>query len=88
MAHSIFGSVVEGLIPESRFSFKAHIAKDIGIPKSTFSNWIHGRHAPKYLEILAIAQRLNNGNSKRYREIVFMLVDALALDEMERQESK
>ena len=86
MAHSIFGSVVVGLLPESRFTYKAELAKDIGIPKATFSNWLHGRHKPEYNAVLAIAQRLNTGNSKQYREIVFILVDALAMDEATRQE--
>ena len=44
MARSIFGSVIEGLIPQSKFKNKAQLAKDIGIPKPTFSNWIHGKH--------------------------------------------
>ena len=86
MARSIFGSVIEGHLPQSKFKNKAQLAKDIGIPKTTFSNWIHGRHKPEYNAILAIAQRLNTGNAKQYRELVFLLVDALAMDEMNRQE--
>ena len=88
MARSIFGSVVEGLLPESKFKNKAELARDIGIPKSTFSNWIHGNHGPKepYNAVLAVAQRLNTGKSRQYRELVFLLVDALAMDECIRQE--
>ena len=86
MARSMFGSVIEGLIPESKYKYKAELAKDIGIPKATFSNWIHGRHKPEYNAVLAIAQRLNTGKSRQYRELVFLLVDALAMDEATRQE--
>ena len=86
MARSMFGSVIEGLLPESKYKYKAELAKDIGIPKSTFSNWIHGRHSVEYNAVLAIAQRLNTGKSRQYRELVFLLVDALAMDEATRQE--
>ena len=86
MARSIFGSVIEGLIPTSKYKYKAELAKDIGIPKATFSNWIHGRHKTEYNAVLAIAQRLNTGKSRQYRELVFQLVDALAMDEAIRQE--
>lgn len=86
MAKSMFGSVVEGLLPESKFKYKAELARDIGIPKSTFSNWLQGRHKVEYNAVLAIAQRLNTGNSRQYRDLVFLLVDALAMDEATRQE--
>jgi len=86
MARSIFGSVVEGLLSESKYKYRSELAKDIGIPKTTFSNWIHGRHKPEYNAVLAIAQRLNTGKSRQYRELVFLLVDALAMDEATRQE--
>jgi len=86
MARSMFGSVIEGLLPQSKYKYKAELAKDIGIPKSTFSNWIHGRHSVEYNAVLAIAQRLNTGKSRQYRELVFLLVDALAMDEATRQE--
>lgn len=86
MARSIFGSVIEGLLPESKYKYQCDLAKDIGIPKATFSNWIHGRHKPDYSAVLAIAQRLNTGKSKQYRELVFLLVDALSMDESIRQE--
>lgn len=86
MANSMFGSVIIGLLQESKYKYRSELAKDIGIPKATFSNWIHGRHKPEYNAILAIAQRLNTGKSKQYRELVFLLVDALAMDEATRQE--
>ena len=85
MAQSIFGTVVEDLIKDSTYKYKSQLATDIGIPKSTFSNWIHGRHTPEYNAILAIAALLNTGKSKKYRYIVFRLVDALAEDEDRRQ---
>lgn len=86
MARSMFGSVVENLLPKSKYKYQCDLAKDIGIQKSTFSNWIHGRHKPEFNAVLAIAQRLNTGKSKEYRELVFLLVDALAMDESIRQE--
>lgn len=86
MKSSIFGSVIIGLLPQSKYKYRSQLAKDIGIPKTTFSNWIHGRHKPEYNAVLAIAQRLNTGKSKEYRELVFLLVDALAMDEANRQE--
>ena len=86
MARSIFGSVIEGLLPQSKYKYRSQLAADIGIPKATFSNWIHGRHKPEYNAVLAIAQRLNTGKSKQYRELVLQLVDALAMDEAIRQE--
>ena len=80
---STFGMVVEQLSSESKkYKNKSELAKATGIPKSTFSNWIHGRHRPDdYGDILGLASHLNNGNPERYRYIVFLLVDALAVDE-------
>ena len=87
MARSIFGSVIEGLIPQSKFKNKAQLAKDIGIPKPTFSNWIHGKHGPKkYGAILEIADRLNWGGEKDKYKLVFLLVESLAMDEENREE--
>lgn len=82
MKKSTFGIVIEQLISESKYKYKSELAKATGIPKSTFSNWIHGRHRPeKYGDILGLASHLNNGKPERYRYIVFLLVDALAVDE-------
>ena len=85
MEKSTFGIVIEQLISESKYKYKSELAKATGIPKSTFSNWIHGRHRPENNAILGLASHLNNGKPERYRYIVFLLVDALAVDEETRR---
>jgi len=79
-----FRTYMEHVIETSSFRSQKQVANAIGVPTSTFSNWLNGRHQPPYNAIIALSVLFYTKVELRSL-CVYNMINALSIDEEQKE---